>query len=251
MRSKPRSASPAPASWRSISASTSLAYALRKTRELGIGNIDYAQADILKLDTDRPQLRSDRIVGRAASHGRPVCRLARAAVGAAAGRRHGGRALQRDRARPTSSRRAPSSPSAATARAPTTSGAAARSIVAHEDGAAFKNVYASGDFFSTSDCRDLLFHVQEHRLTIPQIARLPCRQRARVHGVRGRRRRIASQYRRQVSRRHGDDRSRSLGRVRARASEHVFRHVPVLGAEGVLTPRRLPNCDRLMRAGLP
>ena len=30
---------------------TSLAYALRKTRELGIGNIEYAQADILKLDT--------------------------------------------------------------------------------------------------------------------------------------------------------------------------------------------------------
>ena len=29
---------------------------------------------------------------------------------------------------------------------------------------------SSSDFFSTSDCRDLLFHVQEHRLTIPQIA---------------------------------------------------------------------------------
>lgn len=26
-----------------------------------------------------------------------------------------------------------------------------------------------GDFYSTSECRDLLFHVQEHRLTIPQI----------------------------------------------------------------------------------
>jgi hypothetical protein len=25
------------------------------------------------------------------------------------------------------------------------------------------------DFFSTSDCRDLLFHVQEHRLTLSQI----------------------------------------------------------------------------------
>ena len=36
--------------------------------------------------------------------------------------------------------------------------------------AGFKNVTASGDFCSTSGCRDLLFHVQEHRLTIPQIA---------------------------------------------------------------------------------
>ena len=25
------------------------------------------------------------------------------------------------------------------------------------------------DFFATSECRDLLFHVQEHRLTIPRI----------------------------------------------------------------------------------
>jgi len=37
-------------------------------------------------------------------------------------------------------------------------------------GTRFKSVVASGDFFSTSNCRDLLFHVQEHRLTIPQIA---------------------------------------------------------------------------------
>ncbi len=27
----------------------------------------------------------------------------------------------------------------------------------------------SGDFYSTSDCRDLLFHVQEHRLALGQI----------------------------------------------------------------------------------
>ena len=27
----------------------------------------------------------------------------------------------------------------------------------------------SPDFFSLSECRDLLFHVQEHRFTIPQI----------------------------------------------------------------------------------
>ena len=32
-----------------------------------------------------------------------------------------------------------------------------------------KDVVRAGDFFSTSECRDLLFHVQEHRLTIPVI----------------------------------------------------------------------------------
>jgi SAM-dependent methyltransferase len=32
-----------------------------------------------------------------------------------------------------------------------------------------KGVAMAGDFFSTSECRDLLFHIQEHRLTIPEI----------------------------------------------------------------------------------
>jgi SAM-dependent methyltransferase len=32
-----------------------------------------------------------------------------------------------------------------------------------------KDLVRAGDFFSTSECRDLLFHVQEHRLTIPEI----------------------------------------------------------------------------------
>ena len=30
-------------------------------------------------------------------------------------------------------------------------------------------VAKASDFFSTSECRDLLFHIQERRLTIPQI----------------------------------------------------------------------------------
>jgi tetratricopeptide (TPR) repeat protein/SAM-dependent methyltransferase len=34
----------------------------------------------------------------------------------------------------------------------------------------FQDIAASEDFFSISGCRDLLFHVQEHRLTIPWIA---------------------------------------------------------------------------------
>jgi len=33
----------------------------------------------------------------------------------------------------------------------------------------FKGVATAGDFFSISECRDLLFHVQEQQLTIPQI----------------------------------------------------------------------------------
>jgi hypothetical protein len=33
-----------------------------------------------------------------------------------------------------------------------------------------KRLTASPDFYSISGCRDLLFHVQEHRLSLPQIA---------------------------------------------------------------------------------
>jgi hypothetical protein len=33
-------------------------------------------------------------------------------------------------------------------------------------------VAQSNDFYTTSECRDLLFHVQEHQLTIPQIKSL-------------------------------------------------------------------------------
>jgi SAM-dependent methyltransferase len=33
----------------------------------------------------------------------------------------------------------------------------------------YAGIVGSPDFYSTSACRDLLFHVQEHRLTLPQI----------------------------------------------------------------------------------
>ena len=33
-----------------------------------------------------------------------------------------------------------------------------------------RNVMWFNDFFSTSECRDLLFHVQEHRMTLPAIS---------------------------------------------------------------------------------
>jgi hypothetical protein len=38
-----------------------------------------------------------------------------------------------------------------------------------DDGASFGAALRLTDFFSTSDCRDLLFHVQEHRMTLTGI----------------------------------------------------------------------------------
>jgi len=42
-------------------------------------------------------------------------------------------------------------------------------LMRHADGTALKNVTLFNDFFTTSECRDLLFHVQEHRMTLPEI----------------------------------------------------------------------------------
>ena len=42
-------------------------------------------------------------------------------------------------------------------------------IIAAED-PLLKSLLRSGDFFTTSECRDLMFHVQEHRIALPEIA---------------------------------------------------------------------------------
>jgi SAM-dependent methyltransferase len=42
-------------------------------------------------------------------------------------------------------------------------------ILAFNDGAPERAIAGRGDFYTLSNCRDLLFHVQEHRFTLPQI----------------------------------------------------------------------------------
>jgi SAM-dependent methyltransferase len=43
-------------------------------------------------------------------------------------------------------------------------------ILALAEGELAKNVATHLDFFTTSECRDMLFHVQEHQMTLPEIA---------------------------------------------------------------------------------
>jgi SAM-dependent methyltransferase/tetratricopeptide (TPR) repeat protein len=142
----------------------SLAYAQRKSREFGIDNISYAQADILELGSVGRTF--DLIDASGVLHHladpadgwrvllsllRPngfmriglYSELARRDVVAAREfcAQRGYRATAQD---------------IRTAR--------------HElMGTELKSVSRFNDFFSTSECRDLLFHVQEHRFTIPQI----------------------------------------------------------------------------------
>ena len=42
-------------------------------------------------------------------------------------------------------------------------------ILALDESSPARAVAWSGDFYTTSNCRDLLFHVQEHHFTLPQI----------------------------------------------------------------------------------
>lgn len=147
---------------------TSLAYARRKTREAGVENVDYAQADILKLG-ERNQI-FDRIeVGGVLHHladplagWRALLSLLRPDgvmfVGlyskTARGAIVAGRALIEQKGYPS-----------------TVEGirACRQAIYRDTDGTLQKGLTTLRDFYSTSGCRDLLFNVVEHRFTLPEI----------------------------------------------------------------------------------
>ena len=169
MRSRPRSGFRG-ASVLAVDLSlTSLAYAMRKTRALGRANIDYAQADILKLGALGRGFDLIEAIGVLHHLADPLAgwrvllsllrpggfmpvglysEIARADIVEA-------RAFIAERGYRASA---------------DDIRAAGRICCPWTAAAAFKSLIASGDFFSTSACRDLLFHVQEHRLTLPQIA---------------------------------------------------------------------------------
>ncbi len=147
---------------------SSLSYAIRKSKELGLTNLRYAQADILALEGDRAfdvidssgvlHHLKDPLTGwrRLAGLVRPgglmhiglYSATARADINAArAYLAQQGRDYSVDevrRLRAEFAGRAPGDP--------------------------LHNITGFSDFFSMSECRDLLFHVQEHQFSIPQIA---------------------------------------------------------------------------------
>jgi tetratricopeptide (TPR) repeat protein/2-polyprenyl-3-methyl-5-hydroxy-6-metoxy-1,4-benzoquinol methylase len=147
----------------------SLAYAKRKTQELGIGNIEYRQADLLAMS--RHPERFDVIDCTGVLHhlADPVagwkilCSLLRPGGMMRVGlysemaRRHVVRARELI---------------AAEGFAPTPEGirACRAAILARRDDPLLARVARGEDFYSLSGCRDLIFHVQEQRFTLPRIA---------------------------------------------------------------------------------
>jgi 2-polyprenyl-3-methyl-5-hydroxy-6-metoxy-1,4-benzoquinol methylase len=149
---------------------SSLSYAKRKTDELGLTNVDYAQADLLQLGTALEGRRFDVIEASGVLHHladpaagwrvlltllRPhglmlvglYSALARADIRAArefiAARGYGRTADDIRRCR--------------------------QDLRAAPDGSPLKNVMSFSDFYTISECRDLIFHEQEHQLSIPEI----------------------------------------------------------------------------------
>lgn len=147
---------------------SSLAYARRKSEEIGLAQIEYAQADILRLGklgrnfdlieafgvlhhmadpmvgwrTLLPLLRSGGVmnIGLYSELGRRDVAQAQAYI---CERGYGRTADDIRRVR--------------------------QELLALDDADPLKAITARFDFFATSNCRDLMFHVQEHRLTLPAI----------------------------------------------------------------------------------
>jgi SAM-dependent methyltransferase len=147
----------------------SLAYAKRKTHEMGLGNIEYAQADLLKLGElgrDFDVIESIGVLHHLAdpwTGWRTLLALLRPGglmcLGfySALARQH----IVRVRNFIAEQGYAADADGIRRCR---------QDLMALPDQAALGNLLKVTDFYSTSSCRDLLFHVQEHQLTLPEIA---------------------------------------------------------------------------------
>lgn len=148
---------------------TSLAYAARKTREAGAKNIEYAQADLLALGALgrrfdliecggvlhhlRDPLTGWRVLEALLKPGGYM----RIALYSARARRVIGEARDFIASRGFG-------PAAGDIRR------CRQEILAMGDTGFARRLRRNPEFYSVSACRDLLFHVQEHHLTLPQIA---------------------------------------------------------------------------------
>ena len=146
---------------------SSLAYAKRKTEELGIQNIDYMQADILELGKLNRKFNIIESSGVLHHMDEPIAgwRVLTDCLEPGGLMKIGlysGLARQNIlRMRKEINQSAIGSSDAAMK--------SFRSSVTNSSKEQYKKIQSSNDFYSMSELRDLLFHVQEHLFTIPQL----------------------------------------------------------------------------------
>ncbi|WP_342709555.1 methyltransferase domain-containing protein [Bradyrhizobium sp. B124] len=146
---------------------TSLAYARRKTRELGLTNIEYAQADILELGAIDRTFDSIESVGVLHHLAEPFAgwRVLVSLLRPGGTMRIGlyselaRRVIVEARARIAARNYCATAADIRRCR---------RDIF--REAGQWKPLIGAKDFYSMSGCRDLLFNVMEHRLAIPEIA---------------------------------------------------------------------------------
>ena len=147
---------------------SSIAYAIRKTRELGVTSIEYAQADILKLGDIAQTF--DVIASVGVLH-----HLADPFAGwrTLLSRLRPGGLMQLGFYSKLARRQITATREFAAARGykstPDDIRRFRREVCAPTPGIDLQWLGQIMDFYSTSECRDLLFHVQEHSLTLGQI----------------------------------------------------------------------------------
>jgi tetratricopeptide (TPR) repeat protein/2-polyprenyl-3-methyl-5-hydroxy-6-metoxy-1,4-benzoquinol methylase len=147
---------------------SSISYAKRKTQELGISNIDYAQADILTLGDITRTFDIIASVGVLHHLADPFMGwrilLSRLRPG---GFMHLGFYSQHARRHVVKAREFIAARGYAST--PDDIRRFRRELAAQDAGVELQWLSTGPDFYSTSECRDLVFHVQEHRLTLDQI----------------------------------------------------------------------------------
>jgi len=149
---------------------SSLSYAMRKTGELGVTNIDYAQADILELSSLERQFDLIECGGVLHHLGNPIegwqilVNLLRPGGFMKIG-------LYSEMARQSIVEGRSQIAEYGYASTPADIRQCRQDIfsLAKDGNRMAKSLCNIGDFFCLSECRDLLFHVQEHRFTLPQI----------------------------------------------------------------------------------
>jgi 2-polyprenyl-3-methyl-5-hydroxy-6-metoxy-1,4-benzoquinol methylase len=147
----------------------SLSYAKRKTQELGVRNIEYAQADILRLAGIGRMFDVVEASGVLHHLSDPMAgwRILLSLLRPGGVMRLGLYSLlgrqKLDAARAFIAQRGYSS-------APEDIRRCRQEVASFGGDTDVAKALEWGDFFSTSSCRDLLFHVQEHQMTLPEIS---------------------------------------------------------------------------------